>query len=156
VIAFLFENKSSIFLLSLVGSAVAAHCIIHCERRSAFFKTGLLVGIVNTGTIVCLSLLSGNLFIIETPLKLAMGLTGGILSGFMVSGLVPLFESLFGYTTDIKLLELANLNQPIFQELLMVAPGTYHHSVIVASLAEAAAEEIGANSMLAKGKRLLS
>ncbi len=150
VIAFLFENKSSIFLLSLVGSAVAAHCIIHCERRSAFFKTGLLVGIVNTGTIVCLSLLSGNLFIIETPLKLAMGLTGGILSGFMVSGLVPLFESLFGYTTDIKLLELANLNQPIFQELLMVAPGTYHHSVIVASLAEAAAEEIGANSMLAK------
>ncbi|MBW2631172.1 MAG: HDIG domain-containing protein [Deltaproteobacteria bacterium] len=102
------------------------------------------------GTIVCLSLLSGNLFVIETPLNLAMGLAGGILSGFIVSGLVPLFESLFGYTTDIKLLELANLNQPIFQELLMVAPGTYHHSVIVASLVEAAAEEIGANSLLAK------
>ncbi|MEA3487093.1 MAG: HDIG domain-containing protein, partial [Thermodesulfobacteriota bacterium] len=150
MVAFLFENKASIFLLSLVGGAVAAHYIIRCERRSAFFKTGLLVGVVNMGTIVCLSLLSGNLFVIETPLNLAMGLAGGILSGFIVSGLVPLFESLFGYTTDIKLLELANLNQPIFQELLMVAPGTYHHSVIVASLVEAAAEEIGANSLLAK------
>jgi putative nucleotidyltransferase with HDIG domain len=150
ITAFLFENKASIFLLSLVGGAVAAHYIIHCERRSAFFKTGLLVGTVNMGTIICLSLLSGNLFVIETPLNLAMGLAGGILTGFIVSGLVPLFESLFGYTTDIKLLELANLNQPIFQELLMVAPGTYHHSVIVASLVEAAAEEIGANSLLAK------
>ncbi|MCD6486770.1 MAG: HDIG domain-containing protein [Syntrophobacterales bacterium] len=148
--AFLFENKTSIFLLSLVGGAVAAHYIIHCERRSAFFKTGLLVGVVNMGTIVCLSLLSGNLFLIETFLNLAMGLAGGILSGFIVSGLVPPFESLFGYTTDIKLLEQANLNQPIFQELLMVAPGTYHHSVIVASLVEAAAKEIGANSLLAK------
>ncbi|MBW2648511.1 MAG: HDIG domain-containing protein, partial [Deltaproteobacteria bacterium] len=150
VVVFLFEDKMSIFLLSLIGSAIAAHYIIHCERRSAFFKTGLLVGVVNMGTIVCLSLLSGNLFMIGTPLTLTMGLAGGILSGFIVSGLVPLFESLFGYTTDIKLLELANLNQPIFQELLMAAPGTYHHSVIVASLVEAAAEEIGANSLLAK------
>ncbi|MBN2539144.1 MAG: HDIG domain-containing protein [Deltaproteobacteria bacterium] len=149
-ITFLFADKMPIFLLSLVGGAVAAHYIIHYEQRSAFFKTGLLVGVINIGTITCLSLLSGNLLTVETIVKLAMGIAGGVLSGFIVSGLVPLFESLFGYTTDIKLMELANLNQPIFQELLMVAPGTYHHSVVVASLAEAAAEEIGANSLLAK------
>ncbi|TFG91895.1 MAG: HDIG domain-containing protein, partial [Syntrophobacterales bacterium] len=150
MVAFLFEDKTPIFLLSLVGSAIAAHYIIRCERRSAFFKIGLVVGVVNMGAILCLSLLSGSLFTIETPIRLVMGILGGALSGFIVSGLVPLFESLFGYTTDIKLLELANLNQPVFQELLMVAPGTYHHSVIVASLVEAAAEEIGANAMLAK------
>jgi hypothetical protein len=150
VVAFLFEEKSSTFLLSLVGSVVAAHYIIHCERRSAFLKIGLVVGAVNMGTILCLSLLSGSLFMVETPIRLMMGILGGFLSGFIVSGLVPLFESLFGYTTDIKLLELANLNQPIFQELLMMAPGTYHHSIIVASLVEAAAEEIGANALLAK------
>ena len=148
--AFLFEDKTAIFLLSLVGSAVAAHYIIRCERRSAFLKIGLVVGVINMGIILCLSLLAGNLFAIETLIRLMMGILGGTLSGFIVSGLVPLFESLFGYTTDIKLLELANLNQPVFQELLMVAPGTYHHSVIVASLVEAAAEEIGANAMLAK------
>jgi len=106
--SFLFQDKMSIFLLSLIGSAVAVHYIIRCERRSAFFKTGLLVGVVNMGTIVCLFLLSGKLFVIETLLTLAMGLAGGILSGFIVSGLVPLFESLFGYTTDIN-----SLNWPI-------------------------------------------
>ncbi|HPQ45105.1 MAG TPA: HDIG domain-containing protein [Syntrophales bacterium] len=150
IITFLFVDKMPIFMLSLVGSAVAAHYIIHYEQRSAFFKTGLLVGIVNVGIIACLSLLSGNLLTVETILKLIMGIAGGVLSGFIVFGLVPIFESLFGYTTDIRLMELGNLNQPIFQELLMVAPGTYHHSVVVASLAEAAAEEIGANSLLAK------
>jgi len=150
MVAFLFEDKAPIFVLSLMGNAVAAHCIIRCERRSAFFKIGLVVGAVNGAAILCLSLLSGNLFTIETLIQLVMGVLGGVLSGFIVSGLVPLFEWLFGYTTDIKLLELANLNQPIFQDLLMMAPGTYHHSIIVASLVEAAAEEIGANALLAK------
>lgn len=150
VTAFLFEDTASMFLFSLIGCAIAVHRIIHCERRSAFFKTGLLIGAVNMVTIICISLLSGKIFTIEIPVDLAMGILGGLLSGFIVSGLVPLFEFAFGYTTDIKLLELANLNQPIFQELLMTAPGTYHHSVIVASLVEAAAEEIGVNSLLAK------
>jgi hypothetical protein len=150
MVAFLFEDKAPIFVLSLMGNAVAAHCIIRCERRSAFLKIGLVVGAVNGAAILCLSLLSGNLFTIETLIQLVMGVLGGVLSGFIVSGLVPLFEWLFGYTTDIKLLELANLNQPIFQDLLMMAPGTYHHSIIVASLVEAAAEEIGANALLAK------
>ncbi|MDD5724298.1 MAG: HDIG domain-containing protein [Syntrophales bacterium] len=150
MVAFLFEDKPSIFLFSLVGSVVAAHYIIHCEQRSAFFKIGLVVGAVNMGAVLCLSLFSDSLFTIEAPIRLVMGILGGALSGFIVSGLVPLFESLFGYTTDIKLMELANLNQPVFQELLMVAPGTYHHSVIVSSLVEAAAKEIGANALLAK------
>lgn len=148
--AFIFEDKTAMFLLSLVGSVVAAHYIIRCERRSAFLKTGLVVGAVNMGTILCLSLLSGDPLAIRTLIQLVMGILGGVLSGFIVSGLVPLFEYVFGYTTDIKLLELGNLNQPIFQELLLMAPGTYHHSVIVASLVEAAAEEIGANALLAK------
>jgi len=61
-----------------------------------------------------------------------------------------LFESFFGFITDIKLLELANLNQPLFQKMIIEAPGTYHHSIIVSSLVEAAAEAIGANALLAK------
>jgi hypothetical protein len=67
-----------------------------------------------------------------------------------VAGITPVFESLFGYITDIRLLELANLNQPLFQKMIIEAPGTYHHSIVVASLVEAAAEAIGANSFLSK------
>ena len=79
-----------------------------------------------------------------------MGFAGGILSGVMVAGIAPLFESVFGYTTDIRLLELANLNQPIMQRMIVEAPGTYHHSIIVASLVEAAAEAVQANPLIAK------
>ena len=75
---------------------------------------------------------------------------GGIVSGIIVAGITPLFETFFDYSTDIKLLELANLNQPIFQRMIMEVPGTYHHSIIVASLAEAAAETIRANPLLAR------
>lgn len=79
-----------------------------------------------------------------------MGFLGGIITGILVAGITPIFESLFGFITYIKLLELANLNQPLFQRMIIEAPGTYHHSIIVASLVEAAAEAIGANSLLAK------
>jgi len=65
-----------------------------------------------------------------------------------VSALLPLFEYLFKITTDIKLLELLDLNQPLMREFLVEAPGTYHHSIIVGSLAEAAAEAVGVNLYL--------
>src|SRR5207249_3984839 len=64
--------------------------------------------------------------------------------------LLPLIEAIFGYVTDVKLRELANLNHPALKELIVQAPGTYHHSIIVGSLVEAAAEAIGANALLAR------
>ena len=147
---FLFENPVSWLIYSFLGTIVAAHYIAHCRQRSAFLKTGLLVGGVNVLSVVCLSLISGTFLNTGTVFEAAMGLIGGILSGVIVAGMVPLFEYLFGYITDIKLLEHANLNQPVFQQMVMIAPGTYHHSAIVASMAEAAAESIQANSLLAK------
>ena len=68
----------------------------------------------------------------------------------IVTGTVPLIESLFKYTTNIKLLELANMNNSLLRDLMIQAPGTYHHSIIVGNLVEAAAEAIGANPLLAR------
>ncbi len=150
--AFLFDGKMSIMLFSFLGAVAASYQATYCKQRSAFFKIGLLLGFVNCATILflCLSSPSCNILSSITIIMLAMGLTGGLVSGIIVAGVAPLFESLFNYTTDIKLLELANLNQPIFQKMIMEAPGTYHHSIIVATLVEAAAEAIGANPLLAK------
>jgi putative nucleotidyltransferase with HDIG domain len=75
---------------------------------------------------------------------------GGIVAGIVTAGIAPIFEIAFGYTTDITLLELANLERPIIRQLMIEAPGTYHHSVIVGNMVEAAAAEIGANPLLAK------
>jgi len=150
--ALLFDGKIAIMLFSFLGSVAASYHIAYSKQRSAFLKVGLLLGMINCTTILflCLSSPSCSIFSAITIIKLAMGFMSGIVSAIIVAGMTPLFETLFNYTTDIKLLELANLNQPIFQKMIMEAPGTYHHSIIVASLVEAAAEAIGANPLLAK------
>jgi len=79
-----------------------------------------------------------------------MGFLGGALASVLVLGIAPIIETLFGYTTDIKLLELANMDHPILKDLILQAPGTYHHSIIVGSLVEAAAKSISANPLLAR------
>jgi putative nucleotidyltransferase with HDIG domain len=92
----------------------------------------------------------GSLYSIDAGLAMIAGFFGGMLAGVASTGLVPLIEMIFGFTTDIKLLELANLDQPLLRELMLQAPGTYHHSVIVSNMVEASAEAINANPLLAK------
>ena len=150
ITGFLFDSRVIIPLFSLMGSLFAVYQISTARQRSAFFITGLLLGCVNAVMIFALYLFTANSFDWKFLVNLLMGMIGGLSSGIIVSGILPLFESLFKFTTDIKLLELGNLNQPIFQRMIIETPGTYHHSIIVASLVESAAESIGANALLAK------
>jgi len=149
LISLLFEEKILFPLFSFLGSVAASYHVVNSRQRSMFLKVGVFLGVVNIAAILSLNLLTGRL-LDDLILRLAMGLFGGIITGILVAGLTPVFESLFGFITYIKLLELANLNQPLFQKMIIEAPGTYHHSIIVASLVESAAEAIGANALLAK------
>jgi hypothetical protein len=149
LIGFIFDEKIILPLFSFLGSIAASYQIVRIRQRSVFLRIGIFLGIINMAAIVCLNLITGNLFN-DLFLRLMMGFAGGIFTGILVAGIAPIFESTFGFITDIKLLELANLNQPLFQRMIIEAPGTYHHSIIVSSLVEAAAEAIGANSLLAK------
>jgi putative nucleotidyltransferase with HDIG domain len=149
LIGFIFDEKIILPLFSFLGSIAASYQIVRIRQRSVFLRIGIFLGIINMAAIVCLNLIMGNLFN-DLFLRLMMGFAGGIFTGILVAGIAPIFESTFGFITDIKLLELANLNQPLFQRMIIEAPGTYHHSIIVSSLVEAAAEAIGANSLLAK------
>ncbi|MFA5321657.1 MAG: HDIG domain-containing metalloprotein [Smithella sp.] len=149
LIGFIFDEKVIFPLFSFLGSIAASYQIVRIRQRSVFLRIGLFLGIINMAAIICLNLITGNFFN-DLLWRLVMGFIGGIFTGILVAGITPLFESLFGFITDIKLLELANLNQPLFQKMIIEAPGTYHHSIIVSSLVEAAAEAIGANSLLAK------
>lgn len=79
-----------------------------------------------------------------------MALSTGVLTGLFVGGILPLLEGLFGLTTEISWLELSDLNHPLLRQMQLEAPGTFHHSLIVASLAESAAEAIGANAVMSR------
>ena len=105
----------------------------------------------NALVIVGLNLLAGNPFSQLAAWKEVMwGMVNGVLSVVLTLGSLPFFEGFFGIITSFKLLELSNPNQPLLRRLLLEAPGTYHHSIIVGNMAEAAAESVGANPLLAR------
>jgi hypothetical protein len=110
----------------------------------------LFAGVANAAVVLCFAFITNRLDG-NTAITCICGLLGGALAmPILVMGVAPLAEAVFGYTTDIKLLELANLNHPALKELIVQAPGTYHHSIIIGSLVEAAAEAIDANPLLAR------
>lgn len=93
-------------------------------------------------------LLNNN--ILEVIGRAAMTIAGSVLAAILTIGFLPFFESVFGIVTIIKLLELSNPNNPLLKRLLLEAPGTYHHSILVANLAEVAAEAVGADGVLTR------
>lgn len=146
------------FVVLMLGSMTAAFLTGNVRHRGTLIKSGLVVGGVHWAAAIGLGLLTENghavlglRFWQSSLFQEAMcGLGNGVMSGFLVSGLLPAIERLFGVTTDIRLLEWSDPNQPLLQRLLLEAPGTYHHSMLVGGLAADAADEIGANGLLAR------
>ncbi|MEA3328181.1 MAG: HDIG domain-containing protein, partial [Candidatus Omnitrophota bacterium] len=142
-------NSLEIAIVAFVGGIVGIYFIIGTRRRSQLIKAGAIVGVANFICIIGLGLLNKidpRLFIKDG----AWGFGSGMASAAVVTIFLPIFEYLFKVTTNISLLELSDLNHPALRKMAAEAPGTYHHSLIVGNLAEAASESIGANSLLAR------
>ncbi|HET8538608.1 MAG TPA: HDIG domain-containing protein [Anaeromyxobacter sp.] len=137
-------------LYATLTSAAAAGLVSGSRDRAGLFRAGLGVGLVGVALAVAIGLHAGK-GAPEVALSGLAALAGGaLLVPIAVVGVLPIVEAAFGYVTDVKLLELANLNHPALKELIVQAPGTYHHSILMGSLVEAAAQEIGANALLAR------
>jgi len=139
-----------VVLYALLGSIIGAHGVRHCDNRSIVFTAGLKVSVVNIAMALSFQLFNQSLLSMQTIYCLVFAFAGGMATAVLATGAIPLLENLFHYTTDIKLLEMTNLNSPVLRELMVRAPGTYHHSVVVGNLVEAAAEAINANPLLAR------
>ena len=140
------------FLLLSILSAIAVSQIRYAERVDVI-KTGFYIGIA--GLIIVLSIYILEKCLIEVDNVLLLKncifiLLNGIFSAIIASGLMPLFESAFKIITPYGLAELGDHNQKLLKRLQMDAPGTYHHSLMVSNLCEAAAEAIGADPILAR------
>jgi putative nucleotidyltransferase with HDIG domain len=146
--AFLSSRPFDFFLVSFSGSLVGILALSEPQERTSFLQAGGLIGVGNMGVVLILSLFHQSMA--SLPLELLCAAIGGLLVGILALGILPSLEYFFGITTNFKLLELANLHQSILRQLILVAPGTYHHSVVVGTLGEAAAEAIGANSLLVR------
>ena len=148
--AAILHNDFGTLIYFLISCTMGGYWLQNCRERKVFIKAGLKLGLLNVLLVIGLDAYRADMADLNLMWDCIFAFTGGIGAGIVTAGLTPLIEISFDYTTDIKLLELANLDRPILRRLMMEAPGTYHHSIVVGSLVEAAADEIGANPLLAK------
>jgi len=139
----------AVFLLTTIGGLTAIFMLRRNAQRVFVLVTGLIVGLVNFIVLICVGALTSN-DVVSVISDAAYALFGAITSGILCVGLQPMLEATFNLVTPAKLIELSNPNQPLLRRLMIETPGTYHHSMIVANLAEAAAEAVGANALLCR------
>ncbi len=141
-------NSMSIFTFLFVSGMVAVFSTQTINSRLSLYRPMIYIALANVAAILFADvyLLKGQLNLVH----LSEGVLNSILGGVFFVLLLPLFEKLFDFTTDLTLLELGNLNLPLFKEIALEAPGTYHHSIVVGNLAEVGARVIGADPILAR------
>lgn len=143
------DGQLNYVLVGFVGCLAGVYSMAGLSDRSGLIRGGVYVSLANVAVIIIIGLLN------ETALVTVLAGTGmGILNGFLSSvlavGSLPYLEAAFGITSSVRLLELANPSQPLLKRLLTEAPGTYHHSILVGNLAEAAAEAVQADPLLVR------
>lgn len=150
VIFCIVQNNSIQFLLvTFLSGVVGSYVSTNIRKRSRLVRAGLLAGVTTAVLSIFINWLEGySLSLIGQQVLIA--LIVGMLTGIVAVGLLPLLEQLFKITTDITLLELTDFNHPLLRRMQMEAPGTYHHSLMVANLSENAAAKIGASPLLCR------
>lgn len=151
IAAAMLGQNMTFFFMGAMGSAAAIFAVAHLGRRADLVTAGVRVSFVNAASVAAM-LTMGRAVWTEPATWASLGWAGlnGLGCGILALGVIPYVEAAFGVVSPIKLLELANPNHPLLKRLLMEAPGTYHHSIMVANLAEAGTEATGGNSLLAR------
>ena len=144
------EGSLGLAAYFFIGGIAAAKAVRHATQRATITKAGIILGCINMLVIASFIILKGNWSLREGAITILFGFIGGQITSVIVTGVAPVFEIVFGYTTNIRHLELARMDHPLLKELALHAPGTYHHSIIIGSMVEAAAEEVNANPLLSK------
>ena len=138
-----------LLLMTLVSGGFSVFYLKHRPQRAHALLCGLYTGAINFILLMLISMMTTS-SLLPAMENALWCLVGGLLSGVLAAALQPAIETVFNLATPSKLLELGNPNQPLLRRLMLEAPGTYHHSIVVANLSEAAAEKIGANPLLAR------
>ena len=139
----------AIMLTSIVSGSLCVAIIRKRQQRMAVLLAGLGVAAINVVTAFAVNLINSTGTLTDFTWAI-WSAASGLLAAMLCIGLQPALEWMFNLVTSAKLLELSNPNQPLIRRLILEASGTYHHSIIVANLAEAAADSIGANGLLAR------
>lgn len=146
----MFKLDFNVFLFLLFCSYTTTISVYNASKRSDLIIAGYIIGILNCFFVLSLGLFKETSYIMFYAYNFIFGFLSGVLASMISLAILPYFEALFKITTTQTLLELSNLNHPLMKKLLFNAPGTYQHSLMVANLAEAAADKVNANGVLCR------
>lgn len=149
LVGIMMDGQLSFVLVGLAGCLGGIFSISSLSERAGLIRAGIYVSLANAAAVLVLGLLNrnGSSFVL---MGMGMGILNGFFSSVLTVGGLPYLEAAFGITSSVRLLELSNPNHPLLKRLLMEAPGTYHHSILVGNLAEAAAEAVQADPLLVR------
>ena len=139
----------AVLLSGMAGSTACAKLADRCKSRVRILGCGLVAGAAGGAVYICMGLLMGNAFLTILQ-SVLVSLAVALVASMVCLGSTPIWEQGFKILTPMKLMELCNPTNPVLHRLSMEAPGTYHHSIMVGNLAEAAAEAVGADPLLAR------
>jgi len=138
-----------IVLAAVVSGTFSVYLMKNDSQRSSMFFSGAISGIIMGIVYVAFDLMNHATYK-KMMLDFLWGTGSGVIVAVLALGTLPFFEAAYKVVTPMKLMELANPNQPLLKKLLLEAPGTYHHSIMVGNMAERAADAIGANGLLVR------
>lgn len=137
-------------VVGFMGGMAGIFSVSRVSQRSDMVRAGFYVGVVTAITAIAFSFLDGSWNLFQVLRLGFLGIINGVMAAILTNGSLPFLENSLGMVSAVKLLELSNPHHPLLKRLLLEAPGTYHHSVIVGNLAEAGAEEVGADTLLTR------
>ena len=146
----MYRGDFTLFLFLFFSNAVTAFATFNCDKRSEFIRAGYVVGGFNILFVITIGLFQEVQSLGWYGANVVLGFANGLISSMLTLAILPYFESIFKITTTQKLLELSNLNHPLLKKLMINAPGTYQHSLMVANLAERAAQALKADVVLCR------
>ncbi|RQD69775.1 MAG: HDIG domain-containing protein [Tindallia sp. MSAO_Bac2] len=149
LVAIMAGNDLLLLVMGLIGGTAGVLSMINTKQRGKIFFSGLVVGVSNVVIIISFGLI-GNHQTLHVLQDAGMGMFNGVLCAVLAIGTLPFWEYSFSILTSVKLIELSNPSHPLLKKLLMEAPGTYHHSIVVGNLAEAAVNAIGGDGLLVR------
>jgi putative nucleotidyltransferase with HDIG domain len=143
-------NQLRFGVVGLIGGITGVYSVSKLSQRGDLVRAGIYTGGAYVVAIFIMGLVNGTPLALLISSSLALGVINGILSSILTNGALPFMENTFHITSPVRLLEISNPNNALLKKLLLEAPGTYHHSIIVGNLAESAADAVGGDSLLVR------
>lgn len=150
VLALMAGGQVNFGVVSLVGGITGVYSVSKLSQRGDLARAGFYTSAANVAAIMVMGIINNTSPALVVSSAFILGITNGILSSILTNGSLPYLEHAFGITSPVRLLELSQPSNPLLKKLLTEAPGTYHHSILVGNLAEAAAEMVGGESLLVR------